>query len=117
VGHWNVHGATLDIAATTAVIHAMSGPCQPPAQGMCGETDHMTASLSGDGKTLTLVVTSVAPGNPGSSTAVGDSMQLVLQAPGLLKRTAVHGFPGWQGGNPYWCGEGVSQSNAKLCGA
>jgi hypothetical protein len=44
-------------------------------------------------------------------------MQLVLQAPGLLKRTALHGFPGWHGGNPYWCGEGVSQSNAKLCGA
>ena len=94
---------------------------------MCAETDQLTASPAGDGKTLTLVVTSITYANgsaasvpnpnPASSTAVGDSMQLVLQAPGLLKRTALHGFPGWQGGNPYWCGPGISQSNAKLCGA
>jgi len=127
VGRWHVHGASLDIAPTTAVLVASSGPCNAPAQGMCAETDQLTASPAGDGKTLTLVVTSITYANgsgasvpnpnPASSTAVGDSMQLVLQAPGLLKRTALHGFPGWQGGNPYWCGPGISQSNAKLCGA
>jgi hypothetical protein len=94
---------------------------------MCSETDDLTASPSSDGTTLTLVVTAVnyAAGsgasvpnpNPASATAVGDSMKLVLQAPGLMKRTELHGFPGWQGGNPYFCGAGISQSNAKLCGA
>jgi hypothetical protein len=94
---------------------------------MCGETDQLTATPSSDGTILTLVVTAVSYANgsgasvpnpnPASSTAVGDSMRLVLQAPGLLKRTELHGFSGWQGGNPYWCGPGISQSNTKLCGA
>ena len=94
---------------------------------MCSETDELTASPGSDGKTLTLVVTTVSYANgsgasipnpnPASSTTVGDSMELVLVAPGLLKRTALHGFSGWQGGNPYWCGPGISQSDEKLCGA
>ena len=45
--------------------------------------------------------------SPGPSTAVGDSIQLVSQAPGLLKQTVVKGFPGWQG-DLYWCGAGVT---------
>ena len=113
-----MHGATLDIAPTTAVLVASSGPCNAPAQGICAETDQLTASPASDGKTYANGSAASVPNpNPASSTAVGDSMQLVLQAPGLLKRTALHGFPGWQGGNPYWCGPGISQSNAKLCGA
>jgi len=82
---------------------------------------------SGDSAQLTLNVTAVtyadssgasAP-NPssGPQTAVGDTLQLTLQAPGLLKATILQGFPGWVGGNPYWCGQGVSPSDAKRCGA
>jgi hypothetical protein len=94
---------------------------------MCAETDALSASPSSDGTLLTLVVTAVSYNDStgaavsasaaGSSTAVGDSLQLVSQAPGLLKGTVLHGFPGMAGGNPYWCGPGVSQSNAALCGA
>jgi hypothetical protein len=128
VGQWHVHGATLDIAQRTAtmVVSLGMGPCSLGAPHACSETDSL-AVLSGDDTQLTLGVTAVsftdntgasAPNpSPGSSTAVGDSMQLLLQAPGLLKRMALHGFPGWEGGNPYWCGPGVSQANAQLCGA
>lgn len=83
--------------------------------------------VSGNDKQLTLVVTgviftnqtgaSVPNPNPGPSTAVGDTMRLSWQAPGLLKTAFLHGFPGWAGGNSYWCGAGVSQVNGQLCGA
>ena len=128
VGQWHVHGSTLDIAATSAtmvVTHGM-GQCSLGAHHVCSETDAL-AVLSGDNAHLTLGVTAVnytdntgaSVPNPAadSSTAVGDSMQLLLQAPGLLRRTVLHGFPGMSGGNPYWCGPGISQSNLKLCGA
>ena len=93
---------------------------------MCHETDALTVA-SGDSAQLTLKVTAVtyadssgasAP-NPssGPQTAVGDTLQLTPQAPGLLKATILQGFPGWVGGNPYWCGQGVSPSDAKRCGA
>jgi hypothetical protein len=85
------------------------------------------AVQGGDDTQLTLVVTAVsyedAAGatvpnpDPGPSTAVGDTTQLAWQAPGLLKQTVLHGFPGWQGGNPYWCGDGVSEIDSRLCGA
>lgn len=127
VGQWHVHGTTLDIAEKTATMVVNLGPCSSGANRFCHETDALAASPSGDGTQLTLVVTAVSYAadtgapvpNPtaGSSTAVGDSIQLVLQAPGLLKQTVLHGFPGMAGGNPYWCGPGVSQSNDQLCGA
>jgi hypothetical protein len=126
VGRWHVHGATLDIAASSATMVVSLGPCDPPGGGMCAETDALTVTPSGDGNLLTLVVTAVTYANAtgpvanpeaGPSTAVGDSMQLVLQAPGLLKRTALQGFPGMDGGNPYWCGPDISPANAGLCGA
>ena len=126
VGHWHVHGATMDISPATATIVANNGPCGPGSQGMCHETNALTVA-SGDSAQLTLNVTAVtyadssgasAP-NPssGPQTAVGDTLQLTLQAPGLLKATILQGFPGWVGGNPYWCGQGVSPSDAKRCGA
>jgi hypothetical protein len=126
VGHWHVHGATMDISPATATIVASNGPCGPGAQGMCHETDTLTVS-SGDSAQLTLKVTAVtyadssgasAPNpSPGPPTAVGDTLQLTPQAPGLLKATILRGFPAWVGGNPYWCGQGVSPSDAKRCGA
>jgi hypothetical protein len=124
VGKWRVHGASLTITETTATVFA-AGACRP-APAFCAETDTM-AVQSGDDKQLTLVVTAVTytdetgatvPNpNPGPSTAVGDTTQLVWQAPGLLKQTVLHGFPGWTGGNPYWCGAGISEINHRLCGA
>lgn len=126
-GTWHVHGATLDITDTTATMVVSEGPCGSDPTRSCSETDAMSVSPSGDGMQVTLVVTAVnytdntgaSVPNPtgGAPTAVGDSMQLVFQAPGLLKRTALHGFPGWVGGNPYWCGPDISQSNVHLCGA
>jgi len=128
VGPWHVHDATLDIAERTAtlVVSLGMGPCSLGPPHACSETNSL-AVLSGDDTQVTLGVTAVsftdntgavAPNpSPGSSTAVGDSMQLVLQAPGLLKRVTLRGFPGWEGGNPYWCGPGVSQADAQLCGA
>ena len=126
VGHWHVHGAMMDISPTSATIVTSVGPCSPGAQRMCEQTDTL-AVVSGDNTQLTLVVTAVnyadntgAPAtnpSPGPSTAVGDSLRLVSQAPGLLKATILHGFPEWLGGNPYWCGQGISQSDAKRCGA
>jgi hypothetical protein len=116
----------MDIGATTATIVASSGPCGPGAQGMCHETDTLSVTSS-DNSRLTLTVTAVAYADkngtsasnpsPGSSTAVGDSLELKPQAPGLLKATILHGFPAWVGGNPYWCGQGIGPSDAKLCGA
>jgi hypothetical protein len=126
VGHWHVHGATMDISPTTATITANNGPCGPGLQGMCHETDTLTVA-SGDSAQLTLKVTAViyadssgasaANRPPGPQTTVGDTLQLTSQAPGLLKATILQGFPAWVGGNPYWCGEGISQSDAKRCGA
>jgi hypothetical protein len=95
-------------------------------QAACKETDTL-AVVSGDDTQLTLKVTAVSyllhdgtktPVNPfGRSTAVGDSMQLAWQAPGQLKRISLQGFPDWQGGNPYWCGAGISDNDRSHCGA
>src|SRR5271167_673575 len=46
VGHWHVHGATMDISPATATIVANNGPCGPGAQGMCHETDALTVASS-----------------------------------------------------------------------
>jgi hypothetical protein len=127
VGQWQVHGESLGISATTATLTVNLGPCPATAQGLCHETDTLSAGLSPDGTALILRVVGVTyaddsgaavpdPG-PGPPTAVGDTLQLVQVAPGLLRRTVLRGFPGMAGGNPYWCGPGVSPSNAKLCGA
>lgn len=127
-GSWTVHGEVLQIAATSATLVSNLGPCSPPAQGLCHETDTMSASQGAGGAVLTLAVTSVAfgDGNGGPATAaeagtpvaaVGDSLQLTVSAPGLLKRAIVHGFAGMAAGNPYFCGAGVSPANQQLCGA
>jgi hypothetical protein len=127
VGHWQRHASTLDITPTTATLFAGlgMGPCSQ-GQAACSETDTLGV-VSGDDTQLTLAVTAVSYGlnngqttsvnpSPGPSTAVGDSIQLVWQAPGLLKQTVLHGFPGWQG-DLYWCGAGVSPSDQQKCGA
>jgi hypothetical protein len=129
VGKWHVHDATLNITPTAATRIASLGlgPCTQDPQVACSETDTL-AVVSGNDTELTLNVTAVSyvlhsgqttstntAGGP--STAVGDSIQLVWQAPGLLKGTVLNGFPGLQGGNPYWCGAGISQSDQQKCGA
>lgn len=129
VGQWHVHDSSLSITPTTATLVASSGmgPCMQNPQAPCSETDQL-AVTSGNDTQLTLTVTGVSytlHGGPtttvnptaGPSTAVGDSLQLVWQAPGLLMGTVLKGFPGMQGGNPYWCGAGISQSDAQKCGA
>jgi len=128
VGHWQRHVSTLDITATTATLFAGldMGPCSQ-GQAACSETDTLGV-VSGDETQLTLTVTAVSYGlkngqttpvnpSPGPSTAVGDSLQLVSQAPGLLTQTVLKGFPGWQGGDLYWCGAGVSPRDQQRCGA
>jgi len=128
VGHWQRHVSTLDITATTATLFAGldMGPCSQ-GQAACSETDTLGV-VSGDETQLTLAVTAVSYGlkngqttpanpSPGPSTSVGDSLQLVSQAPGLLKQTVLKGFPGWQGGDLYWCGAGVSPPDQQRCGA
>lgn len=128
VGHWQRHVSTLDITATTATLFAGlgMGPCSQ-GRAACSETDTMGV-VSGDDTQLTLAVTAVSYGlkngqttsvnpSPGPSTAVGDSIQLVSPAPGLLKQTVLKGFPGWQG-DLYWCAAGVSPSvDQGRCGA
>lgn len=129
LGHWHVHDGSLDITPTTATINSSpgAGPCMQNPQVACSETDTLTV-VSGNDTELTLTVTAVSyklssgqttsvSGNAGPSTAVGDSVQLVWQAQGLLKQTVLKGFPGWQGGNPYWCGAGISPGDQQLCGA
>lgn len=128
VGHWQRHVSTLDVTATTATLFAGldMGPCSQ-GQAACSETDTLGV-VSGDDAQLTLTVTTVSYGlkngqttpvnpSPGPSTAVGDSLQLVSQAPGLLKQTVLKGFPEWQGSDLYWCGVGVSPSDRQRCGA
>jgi hypothetical protein len=123
VGNWHVHGADLDITPTTATIAERAYPCSVESQRLCRETVTFTV-VSGDDKQLTLQVTAASyTDDTGASVpepdlpAIGDSTRLDWQAPGLLKTTILHGFPGWAGGNPYWCGAGISQANQKLCGA
>lgn len=129
VGEWHVHDSSLNITPTTATLTASAGmgPCMQNPQAPCSETDQL-AVTSGNNTQVTLTVTGVsytfndfqtatANPTPGPSTAVGDSIQLVWQAPGLVKATVLKGFPGIQGGIPYWCGAGVSQSDAQKCGA
>ena len=127
VGHWQRHASTLDITPTTATLFAGlgNGPCSR-GTAACSEIDTLSVT-SGDDTHLTLTVTDVKYGlkdgqrtsvnpSPGPSTAAGDSIQLVLEAPGLLKQTVVKGFPGWEG-DLYWCGAGVSPSDGARCGA
>jgi len=127
VGHWQRHQSTLDSTPTTATLFAGlgNGPCSQ-GTAACSEIDTL-AVVAGDDNQLTLAVTAVNYGlkdnttvsvnpSPGPSTAVGDSIQLVLQAPGLLKQTVVKGFPGWEG-DLYWCGAGVSPADGVRCGA
>jgi hypothetical protein len=129
LGQWHVHDGSLDITPTTATINSSpgAGPCMQNPQIACSEADTLAVE-SGNDTELTLTVTSVSyklsngqttsvSGNAGPSTAVGDSVQLVWQRQGLLKQTVLKGFPGWQGGNPYWCGAGISPSDQQLCGA
>ena len=129
LGHWHVHDGGLDITPTTATINSSpgAGPCMQNPQVACSESD-MLAVESGNDTELTLTVTTVSyklsngqttsvSGLPGPSTAVGDSVQLVWQRQGLLKQTVLKGSPSWQGGNPYWCGAGISPSDQQLCGA
>jgi hypothetical protein len=129
VGEWHVHDSSLNIAPTTATltVSAGMGPCMQDPKSPCSETNQL-AVTSGNDTQLTLTVTGVSytfndfqtatvKPSPGPSTAVGDSIQLVWQAPGLLKATVLKGFPGTLGGNPYWCGAGVSPSDADKCGA
>jgi hypothetical protein len=129
VGEWHVHDSSLNIALTTATLTASAGmgPCMQNPQAPCSETDQL-AVTSGNDTQLTLTVTGVSytfndfqtatvNPSPGPRTAVGDSIQLVWQAPGLLKATVLKGFLAMQGGNPYWCGAGISQSDAQKCGA
>ena len=76
---------------------------------MCHETDTLTVA-PGDSTQLTLKVTAVtyadssgasAPNpSPGPQTAVGDTLQLTPQAPGLLKATILQGLPGMGRGQP-----------------
>ena len=125
VGHWHVHGADLDITPTAATFETAASYCKPGSQRVCREIDNL-AVVAGDDKQLTLQVTAVSyTDDTGASVpepdlpAIGDSMRLDWQAPGLLKETILHGFPAWAdpGGNPYWCGAGISQANLRLCGA
>ena len=129
VGEWHVHDSSLNIAPTTATLTASAGmgPCMQDPKAPCSETDQL-AVTSGNDTQLTLTVTGVSytfndfqtatvNPSPGPSTAVGDSIQLQWQAPGLLKATVLKGFPGIVRGNPYWCGAGISQSDAQKCGA
>jgi hypothetical protein len=129
LGQWHVHDGSLDITPTTATINSSpgAGPCMQNPQIACSEADTLAVD-SQTGNELTLTVTAVSyklsngqttsvSGNPGPSTAVGDSVQLVWQRQGLLKQTVLKGFPSWQGGNPYWCGAGISPSDQQLCGA
>jgi hypothetical protein len=113
----------MDITPTTATHVTSWAPCGPGAQRSCRETDTLKV-VSGNDTQVTLQVTAVSyTDDTGASVpnptapAVGDEMRLDWQAPGLLKTTILHGFPGWVGGNPYWCGTGISQANLRLCGA
>jgi hypothetical protein len=96
-----------------------NGPCAQDPQAACSERDTL-AVVSGDDMQLTLTVTAVSygllngqttsnPTNP-TPTVVGDSIQLVWEAPGLLEEMQ-------QAGNDYWCGAGVSESDESRCGA
>lgn len=129
VGKWHAHDATLDITPTTAtrVASLGMGPCTQNPEVACSESDSL-AVVSGNDTQLTLTVTDVSYAlhtgqttsldlTSGTSTSLGDSIQLVWQAPGLLKQTVLKGFPGLRGGNPYWCGAGISQSDQRRCGA
>ena len=123
VGHWHVHGADLDITPTTATIAERAYPCSVGSQRLCRETVTFTV-VSGADTQVTLQVTAASyTDDTGAAVpkpdlpAVGDSLRLDWQAPGLLKTTFLHGFPGWADGNPYWCGPGISQANRMLCGA
>jgi hypothetical protein len=107
----------------TATQTTSWAPCYPDVKLGCRETDTLDVVSSTDTElTLRLTATSYTTNmgagypNPNAPT-VGDTMHLVMRAPGLLKTTILHGFPGWSGGSPYWCGAPISRANVELCGA
>jgi hypothetical protein len=131
IGHWYVHDATLDITSGSAGVEiGNAGPCGPNDTRHCSERDTLSFALSEDGSMVATIATitytddetsaSVPNPHPGDSQAVGDSSRLGIVAPHLMKEMIVrsHLPPiDLQGGNPYWCQDGLAANLKDRCGA
>jgi hypothetical protein len=131
IGHWFVHGSTLDItSATEATETVASGfDCTPAREDWCLEKDRLSLELAPDGESVTATIVGIDYVNgttgakfsspfPGASQAVGDSVRLEFVAPHLMKATVIKRQLGTENyGNAHWCQDGIAPNLRDLCGA
>ena len=126
IGEWQVHGAQLNIESleSGSLVHNVQG-CAPES-APCVEKARLRFALEDDA--LLAEVTDVryyvgdtevpqaAVENPIN---VDDSFILEFIIPGLLRRTIIHGFSAFEGGNQFWCGdpEELVDEFQRFCGA
>jgi len=128
VGHWSVHGAQMEIVNPTQGTIRYRDYCGPRPGEECLATESIRFVVSLDGKRLygraeniswTVDGAKVAPPDGDTYSGVGDRFWLEFVAPHLLKRGQIFVTdPGtYGGGNPFWCGEGLSDEYGYYCGA
>jgi hypothetical protein len=118
VGQWRVHGWQLEIRADgTASTTWNAGLCGPVT---CTGHGELTWKPIGGNIVLTYQRTWLTI-NPGNTTAPDDwgtvpdptgSFELAWREQGLLERVDPD-----RPGNPFWCGEGLAESQLDKCGA
>lgn len=134
LGHWYVHGGTLDILSSRAGVtgdpHGCDNDClaqytlrlETRRQGArLRATVTRVDYIGNDGKAVRRPNT--GPGvRPGDVYRVGDWFELEFVEPHLLMSLAFHDTvptldPGFGFGNPYWCGEHLSEAvGSFVCG-
>jgi hypothetical protein len=130
IGHWRVHGGSLDIifGGHAMAYSAYGGQCAPDVE-RCFERMALTVVPSDDGQTLLLTIVEVAYYTadgvrgtvpPGAVPEIGDTFRLEYVFPHLIKATTLQtADPEHPNalGNPYLCGEGLVYEVGFVCGA
>jgi hypothetical protein len=129
VGQWNVHDAMIDIRGDDTATLTVSETCPkefPERWLACEEVAEVRwvldgAIFRGTIETVHLVRrdtnVAVEPDDPNRLDAVGNQFELRPEAPGLLTTHWTRGGTQWDGGNSYWCGDGISPDDRLKCGA
>jgi hypothetical protein len=122
VGHWQVHGGTLDIRSNGSAIEDFNCGGQ-----VCDEMLRLALVRSPNGRRLIATIKSISYTNehgrrianpdPAESESVGDVFSLEFVAPQLMKTTLMTSNRSLRRGNPYWCGADLAASLQHFCGA
>ena len=126
IGVWQVHGAQLNIESleSGSLVHNVQG-CGP-GSAPCIEKANLRFTLKDDALLAEVADVRYYVGDTEVPKAavedpvnVDDSFILEFIIPGLLRRTIIHGFSAFEGGNQFWCGdpEELVDEFQRFCGA